>query len=53
MVMSRRFARLFRPDANRQPNVREDIPKTMNGVPIHHRDIFKQIGGTELAPGDL
>jgi hypothetical protein len=53
MVMSRRFARLFRPDALRQPTVREDIPKTINGVPIHHRDIIKQIGATEFAPGSF
>ncbi|MDR2350744.1 MAG: IS701 family transposase [Deltaproteobacteria bacterium] len=51
MVMSRRFARLFRPDARRLPDAKADLLKMINGIPVPRPDNFTEFGVTELAPG--
>jgi SRSO17 transposase len=51
MVLSRSFARLFRPDPGRLPNVREELLEMINGVPVYRPNILKYLGIKELSAG--
>jgi SRSO17 transposase len=53
MVMSRRFARLFKPDTGRLPNVRAELLKTIKGLPTCHANILNGLGATEITPGSF
>ncbi|MDR2338545.1 MAG: DUF4338 domain-containing protein [Deltaproteobacteria bacterium] len=50
MVMSRRFARLFRPDTDRLSNLREEPQKITNAVPFSRENILEEMGIKDLAP---